>query len=78
MTIKLSNDSISLLEDASKDCIHVCSWRDLNDGREVARWEQAFSELRSASLVQSRGYEESVFDITAAGYKVLDSIKIKD
>ncbi len=46
-----------------------------NERREVSKWEAALAQLKDERLIADRGYKGEVFEITALGYEVADTIK---
>jgi hypothetical protein len=47
-----------------------------NERREVAKWEEALSQLRSQELVVGLGHKGEVYEITNLGYQVADMIAL--
>ena len=47
-----------------------------NERREVAKWEDALKQLKSADLVVDSGFKGEVFQITNLGYQVADMIAL--
>jgi len=45
-----------------------------NNNREVARWRDAVTELANLGLIHDRGYKGEMFEITTAGYKIVDQL----
>lgn len=45
-----------------------------NDPREIAKWEEALGDLVDEGLLESVGYKNEVFKVTAEGYRIGDSL----
>ncbi|WP_426129602.1 hypothetical protein [Pseudomonas sp. DWP1b1] len=87
----LSSEAKILLKEASKDSQgHIMFIRYMggaavqangknfvegNERREVSKWEAALAQLKDERLIADRGYKGEVFEITALGYEVADTIK---
>lgn len=90
-SIELSNESRKLIVEASKDkagqIISVrylsgqaiqtnnINFTDSADRRSVARWEAALEQLLFQELIVARGHKNEIFEVTAKGYKIADSLQ---
>ena len=90
-SIQLSNESRKLIVEASKDksglIISVrylsgqaiqtnnINFTDSADRRSIARWEAALEQLIYHDLIVARGHKNEIFEVTAKGYEVADSLQ---
>ncbi len=88
----LSKESRILLKEASLDrhgsilCIRHLGGTDLQtnsknliqvqERREVSKWEEALKELKVNQLIIDRGHKGEIFEITNLGYQIADMIKL--
>ncbi len=89
---KLQIESRVLLKEASKDphgtILHARSMGGtamqtngknlivVNERREIAKWEQALTELSENGLVLARGHKGEIYEVSNLGYQVADMIEI--
>ncbi len=90
-SIELSNESQQLIIEASKDKsgrilsirylagqaiqTNNINFTDSSDRRSVARWEAALEQLVYHNLIVAIGYKNLIFELTAKGYEIADSLK---
>lgn len=89
-TIELTDEAQELLIEASNDKSGtIISYRhmsgqaiqtnhinftDSGDRRSIARWEAALEQLVDYELIVARGYKNEIFEVTAKGFNVADSL----
>ena len=87
---KLSNEARVLLKEASADShgsiMHLRYIGGTNiqtngknlitqaERREIAKWEQALTELENSGLIVARGNKREVYEVTNLGYQIADMI----